>query len=656
MSLAAFSPIASRLHNADGSSIASQDKSMPGRRAITYAKPEKERLGFYVGAFDVETNGLDGKLLLAQSYHELWSEPHIYLKVKYFLEYIFGSMDPEILSKTIWFIHHADYDLRYLFEEMGRGPWGALYDIECRERSPGKFYEILFLSKTETTRGGKPKVVARFRDSMAIFPHSLKKFTENFAPQFVKQDIGLGRGVRFDRKNPVHIEYAKNDVLGLVAAVKKFDALVFDNFQVHIKGTASSTAYAAWLRTLIEDEYIDRQAQGVTDFMRLCYNGGLVQINAIAGHHYEETTTFDINSSYPASMKLGVPKGRAVWTRSYVPGFPGFYHCTATVPKSATFPIMPAREDRNLAWARGTFETYVSSIEIEHALARGVTFEFHSGFYFPKGLIDCFSRFVGICERLRRVHKRTPLETVVKLMQNSLYGRFGMRPEGRECVVSFDGVPDGFLPVIDEDTAEAVPNVYWKNVIREAEYMIPHIAAWITANSRILIDLATEAAGRDLVLYRDTDSITIIGSGINDRLRALIGEDYGLLKNEGQKFETRYHAPKCYTYRDGKGVLHAVYKGVPSKMLDPDTLGSLELLEALHRGETPEIGYHSSTSLHTFLKTGKKSVQRTRRGTNVENVYGHVIEAGRFRPRWIEQRPPDDPPPLGDWWKPRRAA
>jgi hypothetical protein len=606
----------------------------PGRQAITYAKPEREALGFYVGAFDVETDGLDGKLQLAQSHHELWSEPHIYRRVKHFLEYIFDQMDPEILSKTIWFIHNADYDLRYMMDDFG--PWGERFDIECRERSPGKFYEVRIISKTEKTKRGEPKIITKFRDSLAIFPHSLKKFTESFAPQFVKLDIGLGRGMRFDRKNPVHIEYAKNDVLGLVAAVKTFDELVFLNFQVHIKGTASSTAYAAWLRTLPEDEYINRQASGVTDFMRLCYNGGLVQINAIHGHHYEETTTFDINSSYPASMKLGIPKGRAVWTRYYVPDHPGFYHATVTIPRGATFPIMPARHEHSLAWARGTFETYVSSIEIDHARARGAVFTIHHGFYFPKGLLDCFSAFVGICERLRREHKKTPTETVVKLMQNSLYGRFGMRPEGRECVVSFGAMPDGFLPVIDEDTAEAVPNVYWKNTTRDAEYMIPHIAAWITANSRILIDLATEAAGRDLVLYRDTDSITIIGSGINSKLAMLLGDGYGLLKNEGSKFETRYHAPKCYTYRDASGELHAVYKGIPAKLLDPEAPGSLALLEALHRGETPIVEYHSSTSLQTCMRTGKKSIQRTRQGTKVENVYGHVIEQGRFRPRWIE--------------------
>lgn len=621
---------------------------MAGRRSITWAKEEGEKLSFFVAAFDVETDGLDGKLQLAQSHHELWSEPHVYRRVKHFLEYIFDQMDVDILAKSIWFIHNADYDLRYLFEDMGRTIYGARYDIDCRERSPGKFYEIRILSKTEKTKRGEPKVITRFRDSLAIFPHSLKKFTESFAPQFVKLDIGLGHGVRFDRSNPVHIEYAKNDVRGLVAAVLKFDALVFENFKVHIKGTTSSTAYAAWLRTLVKDEYIDRQATGVTEFMRLCYNGGLVQINAIFGHHYEETTTFDINSSYPASMKLGIPKGRAVWTRVYVPEHPGFYHCTVTIPKGATFPIMPARHEHNLAWARGTFETYVSSIEIEHAKARGAIFTFHHGFYFPAGLLDCFSAFVGICERLRREHKKTSTETVVKLMQNSLYGRFGMRPDGRECKVSFDGVPDGYLPVIDEDTAAAVPNVYWKAVTREAEYMIPHIAAWITANSRILIDLATEAAGRDLTLYRDTDSVTIIGTGVNDRLKALCGDAYGMLKNEGVKYETRYHAPKCYTYRDASGVIHAVYKGIPAKMLDPDTPGSMELLEALHRGETPNVDYHSSTSLQTFFRTGKKSIPRTRRGTNVENVYGHSIEQGRFRPRWIDA----PPPPQSFWWTP----
>lgn len=615
-------------------------------RAIEGKGNQREKRTELFAGFDVETDGLDGKLLLAQSYHELWDQAHTYHKIEHFLQYVFEEMDLDILHKTIWFIHNAKYDLRYVFEAMGK--WKDKFDWECRERAPGNFYEIIVNHKTLKTPSGKPLRITRFRDSMAVFPHSLKKLTESFAPQFVKQDIGLGRGVRFDRKNPVHIEYAKNDVLGLVAAMIRFDELLFANFRIHVKGTTSSTAYAAWLRTIPKGEFINRQAPAVEAFMRECYNGGLVQINADYGRHYPEATTFDINSSYPASMKLGVPKGRAVWTKNYVPDMPGFYRVTVTVPDDALFPIMPHHGEREqLAWARGTYETKITSIEMDHAIERGCTFKVHSGFYYPKGLDNCFTAFVNICERLRKEFKGTPTETLVKLMQNSLYGRFGMRPDGRECTVSFDGQPLGFIPVIDEDTARAVPNIYWKPVVREAEYMLPHFAAWITANSRILIDKATEAAGREITLYRDTDSVTIIGTTIPPVIAALIGSPYGMLKSEGIKYDVRYHAPKCYTYRDASGTIHAVYKGIPSKMLEPDAEGSAELLETLHRGDGHliEVKYHSSTNLPTFWRTGKKSISRTRSGTHVDQVYGHVIEAGRFRPRRIFAPPP--PPSAG---------
>jgi hypothetical protein len=599
---------------------------------IRRLKPERSKRNFLIAAFDVETKGLDGELQLCQFYHEQWSEPRVYHRIEYFLEYFF-SLEPKLLRKTITYIHNIDYDMRYVWDVLK--PHLEIYDFECRERSPGKFYEIRVLSKTEKTKNGKPVLITRFRDSMAVFPHSLEKFTKQFAPEFIKLDIGLGRGVEFNRKNPVHIAYAKNDVLGLVKAIQTFDELIYDNFSVHLKGTTSSTAYSAWLRTIDEDLIIGRQAPIVEEFMRKCYNGGLVQINADHGRHYDHTTTLDINSSYPASMRLGVPKGKAVWTPRYKSGFPGFYHVTATIPEDAELPIIASRDGHHLAWARGTFDAYVNSNEMEHAETKGCSFVVHSGFYFPEGLMDCFGDFITICEKLRTKFKGQAAETMVKLIQNSLYGRFGMRPEGRECKVSTDGVPEGFLPVIDEDSGIALGNVYYRNVTREAPYMLPHIAAWITGNSRILIDRMTEAAGRHRVLYRDTDSITIIGSDINPALSAFIGSEYGLLKNEGLKFDTRYHAPKSYTYRDATGTIKAVYKGIPAKLMEPDTPGSSELLERLHNGERVEVTYHSSTSLQASWRLCKKSITRTRSATLVENIYGHDLEKGRFRPRLI---------------------
>lgn len=610
---------------------------------------ETKKLTFTVAAIDTETLGLNGAILMTQLYCDGWSDAELFEDHREALDRIF-SMPPAVLKKVIWYAHNAEYDWRYLIEtivDIG-------YNIRFGERAENKYYELRI-----ETRGEKPELVTRFRDSMAIFPYGLKVFTksmlEESSPELVKKDIGLGSGVNFDKTNPIHIEYAKNDVIGLVAAIKKFDELIYSTFGSHVKATASSTAYNAWLRCAPENEWYPRQSPSAEIFFRLGYNGGLVSLNCEYGVVYPIIQTFDINSSYPANMKEGVPKGLAVWTQGYVAGLPGFYKVKAFVPVDAVLPIVPYRSPitDQLAWARGDnggegFDTVVTSLEIEYCQTLGCKFEIEEGYIFPHGLCYPFNEFVGICERLRKEHKGKPLEIVVKLMQNSLYGRFGMRVEGREVVIDLDGEPDGMLPAFDPKRGNIIKNVYVKETERDTEYMLPHWAAWITANSRILIDKATELAGRENVRYRDTDSL----QGPIDPLRieSMVGKDYGKLKMEKVKRNVVYHAPKCYTFTDEDGIPQATYKGIPrSEIFAPDKeyqalwpeKAALQfakraaIIEALASGSDPELEFMSTHSLATFMKTGKLSVKRKRKPTNPANVYGHDLENGWFKPRKV---------------------
>lgn len=608
---------------------------------VTRKPPQKAKRRNYIAALDSETDGLDGPFVLGQLYHETWGEARVYYSVHSFVTDLMRSLDAKSLRNTIWYAHNAEYDWRYLISAIS-----ALgFNMSPKERAAGKFFEIEILSATEKTPKGKWKRITRLRDSMAVFPRSLKDFTKNFAPNMEKKDIGLGSGVRFDINNPIHMKYAKNDVVALVAGLKRFDELIFENFSVHLAATTSSTAYEAWLRFAPEDEYHDRQPDKIEAFFRKCYHGGLVGLNSLCGHEYLIVETFDINSSYPASMRLGVPKGKARRTFERMNGFPGFYRATANVPLDAILPIVPFRSSKGqLAWQVGIFETFLSSIEIEYAETLGVTFEVHEGYYFPEGITNCFSEFIDVCERLRTEFKGSATEEVVKLMQNSLYGRFGMRLEGRECVIDHEGMPDDFLPVYNPANNETVPDAYYKDIIRSTSYMLPHYSAWITAHSRILIDRATTLAGRENVLYRDTDSVHTVGDPGN--LFPMCGKIYGQLKREKPKFNVIYHAPKCYTYHDEKQEWQATYKGVPrsqvrmpgetdiqfaQKKIERD-----ELIRKLHAGEQLEIVYHSSSSLQSFLRTGKRYQIRTRQPTNPDMVYGHrIIQDNEGRRKFV---------------------
>jgi hypothetical protein len=598
-------------------------------RPLTRLAPQKETMVKRIGAIDLETGGLRGEpVLLGQMYHEQWSQARIYRTCEELLDDLF-SLPVKSLKNTVWYSHNAEFDWRYLIEPM-RKYRDKFFLIPC-ERCEGSFFEIKVMSVTERTAKDEPVLITTFRDSMALFGEGLEKFTKHFADtQFHKQDIGLGKGVKFNPDDPVHIEYAKNDVLGLVSALINFDRIIYKNYKVHIKGTIASTAFAAWQVTIPEGEYHDRVGANAEAFIRKCYFGGLVQLNCPVKKLLDNVVTFDRNSSYPAVMRFGVPFGRAQFTWKRVDGKPGFHRVTAHVPKDMILPIVPHRNaDDEICWPTGTFETFMSTIEIDYMTERGARFDVHEGYFFPKGLSFCFSDFVDKCERLRTETKGTPAEKVVKLMQNSVYGRFGMKPEGKECVLSFDGMPEGFAPNIDEETGELSEIFFFKKMTRTTNYMLPHYAAWITAHARIELDKDTEALGRELCRYRDTDSASIEAEEVTcDR----VGLVYGQLKNEGLKKDVLYIGPKAYIWRDPKkGVLDGRMKGIPERQKTG------EFLSKVMAGESPLVTYLSVSGLQTYMKTDRMATDRKRTISKPENVYGHAIdERGWFRPKHLE--------------------
>ncbi len=579
---------------------------------------ERASRNFYIGAIDTETNGLDGELICVTYHHELWAKPRITTNMSSFIDAMINGLElePKTAKKTIWFSHNGMYDWRYMLPYFMTS-----CDVELKafERAPGKIFQL------KAFRDGAE--IFSFRDSLAIFPQSLSKFTAMFS-DVKKQDIGLGEGVVFDIKNSEHVEYALNDAIGLTKAVMGFDDTVYKTYGVHIRGTVPSTSYQACLRSL-EPGFHNRVCDEAERFFREGYYGGMVKLNCFASRPYCDVDVYDISSSYPAQMRKGVPKGKPAFTHKFMKDKPGFYRCVVTAPKG-TFTYIPHRSQRGeISFPTGTFETVITSIEIEHAKLFGYRFKILEGYYFPEGINLCFNAFVDKCEKLRTAHKGTALEMVAKLMQNSLYGKFATRKEGREVSIVFSDLPQqGKTSVIDPDTGLIIPFLFYEETERDSEYMLPHYAAWITANARLALAGFCLRTGVDLVLYTDTDSAHLQCGAKPPS--DLIGADYGLFKHEKVLEEIKYHAPKCYTYIEkGKPGLKAVYKGIPEKVLKSNDV----LKQRLHNGERIEVEYHSSNNVDAFLKTGSRYVIRKRSSTSPDNIYGHKIIDGFFYPR-----------------------
>ena len=624
---------------------------MVNTRCFDRTKKQTPRRSFLIGSFDTETDRFGDEkknangtvkdirdvVKICTFHHESLEGPGKFNNVSDFLEHILCEWDEKILRKTIWYSHNGEFDWRFILAHFR--DYDDIYEVLAKERAKNTFYELEIISRQTGKR------VTRFRDSMAVFNTSLAGFTKQFAPQYAKQDIGLSYK-SFDANDKSHIDYALNDALSLVESIKNFDAEVYKVFGVHIKGTFASTAYAAFKCHIPEGETYWRQSATVEETLRKSYYGGRVQLNAPLSIPEKDISIFDINSSYPAQMRKGVPKGKAQSTLKFHPDKPGFYLSRVFIPDDMILPSIPLKTKTGLAFPTGVFQTYASSIELTRIKELGGSFKVIEGLYFPEGLCFPFNELIDLCENMRSQCKGTPTETVVKFIQNSLYGKFGTRPEGRKVVISFDNIPpDGFECSICEETGAEIPFLFFKEEQRDAEYMLPHWAAWITANARLTIDDGIAAAGRASVRYIDTDSLHVTPDGAARLASAgdLIGKKYGQYKLEATVKEEAYHGPKFYTSKSTGGEIDVKAKGIPRGLLrdpaksDPDAELKKSRAEKiktdLHLGIMVEVSYVSPTSLKTFLHTNKISIDRKRRSSNAENSAGHLIEGGWFRPR-----------------------
>lgn len=558
-----------------------------------------------VGAFDVETEGLGGRLLSVQ-----WG--------------IFGTIEyrtgPDMLDEfinaicrfpkpVIWYGHFAQYDWRYMLETFAV----RKMLIEVCMRTDNDVYEIRIMTE-------KGPVI--MRDSYAIWNSPLEKLASSFCPEIPKLKIDIEH---FDPQNAAHIEYAKRDVQILLVGLPRLFAMLQKHFGVTPSGTFAGTSLRGWQKTLAPDEIYKVERLNEKElFIRQAYYGGLVFLTSTATHANCET--YDINSSYPAAMiEWGVPYGRAVECSDYHCGLPGIYHVTVRAPDDLIVPILPARNEKGaMRWYRGTFETVVTNRELIFAANHGYEIlDVKSGLVFEETVFP-FNDLIDHCRNIRRAFKGGPEEILAKYMQNSLYGKFGSRRERLRIIPAHMAEPgelEGLTPYDDAG--------FWyvKKEIDEEMRCMPAWAVFITANARLRLLQAVYTIGPENVLYGDTDSITI-KAGTRGALD--VGDEYGQWKFEKAWAEFRAIAPKVYSGVLCDGRRTGAAKGLPRKGITDD-----HWRELLEDGETRAHAL-SLPSLRATLKKGVKPAELLlRRSSVLENSANFTVDsAGSVRVKY----------------------
>jgi hypothetical protein len=456
----------------------------------------------------------------------------------------------------------------------------------------------------------------RILDSFKVMPISLDRVIKMFRLNVDEngKEGGEVKGkfemnLNADETDPRWELYNADDCQKLYAAMARYQALI-----IAMGGDVGVTAPATAMKLLRmkylggeirvmrnihfpdcpfdSEEYQPRPEEVLCEgcaheFFRSAYCGGRTEIYRESGRNL---TYYDINSSYPASMKEPQPIGQMrvlgenedfshLATNKHV----GVVRATVSIPDDCYLPPLPVPMDGKLKFPTGIFSGTWDWTELSQVFKIGGKI-----LHVEKSVWIEAARFmVPFVDDLYSMrNKKAPdydegRSETAKIMLNATFGKYGMEQDRLEIVILKPGenIPQStrnpreskksWKKRIEREREEnrnsgtakqmheieAAPSalfehastVRYRNIRVDAAYIIPQIAMHITATARVrlwMFDMEITRRG-GIIVYGDTDSVL---TNLDDLPTS---DDLGKAKKEwnGDKLDIICHAPKMYTLK-----------------------------------------------------------------------------------------------------------
>lgn len=358
----------------------------------------------------------------------------------------------------------------------------------------------------------------KFCDSQYLLRSSLEKLCKSFdVPLKVKLDGKLPHEIYLTRPAQ-YFDYLRTDCGSLLLVLERsLDLLrsiaAIDRLGSTIGSTAMKVFRTGYLRSSIsipvnEDERL---------LLREGYRGGRVEVFQYG--YFPKVWIYDVNSLYPSAMvSTDIPtSGRMVPTHLFRSNCVGVYRIKFRQYRRDILPIFNVL-------GNGAYEGYGVFFSPEIALCKrldpNAIIEIEEGYIFPE-VGRPFEGYVKTLYQLRLDNPGKAIELLAKYLLNSLYGKFAQRGE-REQLILFE-----------DDASKIATYRRWRKenqrlpkAKRKRPWEITHdglavgciesttinfehvgIAGIITSQARVILYNYLLEAGKDNVLYADTDSI-----------------------------------------------------------------------------------------------------------------------------------------------------
>jgi len=343
-----------------------------------------------------------------------------------------------------------------------------------------------------------------------------------------------------------------------------------------LKITISSTALDLYKRKYMPTwirqppkEVIDFEFKGYYGGRTEAFKRGLFKAKDIGNIYY-----YDVNSLYPSVMQKRFPMpDKRVHVQDKISAddikyFEGMADIDLYCP-DMTIPFLPDRTDK-LRFPTGNISGYYDFTSIRYALSLGYKIRAIRKGVIYKDTFYPFKKYVDDLYKARWVYKnkKDPTELVIKLLMNSLYGKFGYKYTDVTTIINqkelgklYNDKKIDINELNDMFTSSLDGGKHFTYKVKDPTpplYVIPILSIYIASFARIKMHQLMNRFPEDII-YTDTDSI------ITTR-KYHTSNTLGELKLEDVIKELVVIKPKFYAYINNKGKASIRVKGVGRKI------------------------------------------------------------------------------------------
>jgi hypothetical protein len=362
--------------------------------------------------------------------------------------------------------------------------------------------------KNQDTKSNRCLPSILFLDSMNYCKLSVAKMGEVIGLPKIERPSFIGKLPTTPEEIKIMEDYNLKDS-EITFKFMKFLNKAFEDLGATVKNTIASTSKTLFTNKYLQEKYFRHDEETLLEIFKAYYGG---RTEALERGYIQNYNYYDFNSLYPSVMfkeKYPNPNTLRVTqanTNEYINDYEGVSEVNIFIPHDTTYPLLPVRHDEKVLFPTGHIRGSYTHVELREAMKQGaVLTRVHKTYYYLETCTP-FKEYIGDLYALRNRYKAegSPLEIIVKLFMNSLYGKFGQKFIDKDNFIHQNAITKEDLDRYSHFDRIGDYFRVTANRTRPANFCIPIWACYVTAYGRIKLQKAMQECNP---VYVDTDSL-----------------------------------------------------------------------------------------------------------------------------------------------------